>query len=204
MRVLESGTYILGREVELFERAFAAYCGVDHAVGVGSGTDALILALRAIGVGAGDEIITVSHTAVATVAAVLAVGATPVLVGCRSSVLHNRPRADRTGGEAAQQSDHCRSSLRPSRPTWMPLRRSHGGIGFASSRIALRRRAPISRGRRVGGIGDIGCFSFYPTKNLGAIGDGGMVVTGDHELASRFVGSANMAGMKLATRTRSE
>src|SRR5262249_54498689 len=79
-RVLESGNYILGAEVEAFERDFAEFCGSGHAVGVGSGTDALILALRAFGVGPGDEVITVSHTALATVAAVLACGAVPVLV----------------------------------------------------------------------------------------------------------------------------
>ena len=79
-RVLEGGTYVLGEEVESFERTFADYCGVANGVGVGSGTDALILALRALGIGPGDEVITVSHTAVATVAAVLASGATPVLV----------------------------------------------------------------------------------------------------------------------------
>ena len=79
-KVLESGAYVLGQEVAAFERAFADFCGAGHAVGVGSGTDALILALKALGIGHGDEVITVSHTAVATVAAVLAVGAIPVLV----------------------------------------------------------------------------------------------------------------------------
>src|SRR5215472_5560326 len=79
-RVLESGTYILGAEVESFESAFADFCGGGHAIGVASGTDALILALKAIGVGPGDEVITVSHTAVATVAAILAVGGTPILI----------------------------------------------------------------------------------------------------------------------------
>ena len=78
--MLDSGNYILGAEVEAFESAFAAYCGAGHGVGVASGTDALILALKALGIGPGDEVITVSHTAVATVAAILAVGATPVLV----------------------------------------------------------------------------------------------------------------------------
>src|SRR5262249_47019384 len=92
-RVLNSGTYILGAEVEAFEGAFADYCGGGHGIGVASGTDALIVALRALGVGPGDEVITVAHTAVATVAAVIAVGATPVLVDVEEVYLTLDPAA---------------------------------------------------------------------------------------------------------------
>jgi dTDP-4-amino-4,6-dideoxygalactose transaminase len=93
LRVLESGEYILGGEVAAFERAFAAYCGGGHAVGVGSGTDALVLALKALGIGPGDEVITVSHTAVATVAAILAAGATPALIDVEETYMTLDPNA---------------------------------------------------------------------------------------------------------------
>ncbi len=184
-RVLDSGGYVLGAEVEAFERAFAAYCGVAHAVGVGSGTDALILALRALDIGAGDEVVTVSHTAVATVAAVLAVGATPVLVDVEPDFYTLDPArlapavtprskaviAVHLYGQAADMAAIGR------------IARAHGLPVIEDCAQAVGARFGE---RRVGAIGDIGCFSFYPTKNLGAIGDGGMVVTGDAELAAKL------------------
>jgi dTDP-4-amino-4,6-dideoxygalactose transaminase len=183
-RVLESKSYILGQEVETFERAFADYCGMAHGVGVGSGTDALILALRALGIGAGDEVITVSHTAVATVAAILACGATPVLVDVDPTYY----TIDPAGMEAAITS----------RSKAIVAVHLYGQPADMDAIAAISRRRGLRivedcaqasgsryRGRRVGGLGDIACFSFYPTKNLGAIGDGGMVVTADEALASR-------------------
>ena len=175
-RVLESGDYILGEEVKSFERAFADYCGVAHAVGVGSGTDALILALRALGIGAGDEVITVSHTAVATVAAILACGATPVLVDVDPAYYTIDPariEAAITPRSKAIIAVHLygqpadMDAIVGDRAAARDLRIVEDCAQAAGSRY---------RGRRVGGLGDIGCFSFYPTKNLGAIGDGGMVV----------------------------
>jgi dTDP-4-amino-4,6-dideoxygalactose transaminase len=183
-RVLESNSYILGQEVETFERAFGDYCGMAHGVGVGSGTDALILALRALGIGAGDEVITVSHTAVATVAAILACGATPVLVDVDPTYY----TIDPAGMEAAITS----------RSKAIVAVHLYGQPADMDAIAAISRRRGLRivedcaqasgsryRGRRVGGLGDIACFSFYPTKNLGAIGDGGMVVTADEALASR-------------------
>jgi dTDP-4-amino-4,6-dideoxygalactose transaminase len=183
-RVLESGSYILGEEVESFERAFAEYCGVTHAVGVGSGTDALILALKALGIGPGDEVITVSHTAVATVAAVLACGATPVLVDVDPVYYTIDPaRID--------------AAITP-RSTAIVAVHIYGQPAEMDAIAAIGRRRGLHivedcaqaagaryRGRPVGGFGDVGCFSFYPTKNLGAIGDGGMVTTTDAALAER-------------------
>jgi dTDP-4-amino-4,6-dideoxygalactose transaminase len=183
-RVLESGTYILGAEVEAFETAFAEYCGARHAIGVASGTDALILALKALGVGPGDEVITVSHTALATVAAILAVGATPVLVDVDEGYLTINPAAlDRaaTSRSKAVIAVHLYGQAADLDPI----------VSFARERklFVIEDCAQACggrhRGKRLGGIGDIGCFSFYPTKNLGAIGDGGIVLSRDSKIAER-------------------
>lgn len=182
-RVLENGSYILGEEVKSFERAFADYCGAAHAVGVGSGTDALILALKALGVGPGDEVITVSHTAVATVAAVLACGAVPVLVDVDPAHYTIDPA-------------RIEAAITPRGKAIVAVHiYGHPADMDAITAIGRRRRLQVVedcaqavgaryRRRRVGSLGDIACFSFYPTKNLGAIGDGGMVITGNADLAS--------------------
>ena len=183
-RVLDSGTYILGEEVESFERAFADYCGVAHAVGVASGTDALILALKALGVGRGDEVITVSHTAVATVAAVLACGATPVLIDVHPAYYTIDPArieeaitrrckaiiAVHLYGQAADIDAIAEIARR-----W----------GLRIVEDCAQAAGAHYRGRIVGSLGDMACFSFYPTKNLGGIGDGGMVIATNAEWASR-------------------
>jgi dTDP-4-amino-4,6-dideoxygalactose transaminase len=186
-RVLDGGVYILGQEVEAFERAFADFIGVAHAVGVASGTDAIELALRACGIGSGDLVFTVSHTAVATVAAIERAGATPVLMDVQPGTytmapgelarmlqikLHGRPAAVlpvHLYGQPAELS------------ALAEIARAHGLRlieDCAQSHGALYRRMPT------GSFGDLACFSFYPTKNLGALGDGGMVVTGDAALAT--------------------
>ena len=183
-RVLEGGTYVLGEEVESFERTFADYCGVANGVGVGSGTDALILALRALEIGPGDEVITVSHTAVATVAAVLASGATPVLVDVDPiyyTIDPSRIEAAITPRSKAIVVVHIYGQPAEMDSIVAIGRGNHLRIVEDCAQAAGARY----RGRRVGNLGDVACFSFYPTKNLGAVGDGGMVVTGDPELASR-------------------
>jgi len=183
-RVLNSGTYILGAEVEAFESTFAEYCGGGHGVGVGSGTDALILALKALDIGPGDEVITVSHTAVATVAAILAVGATPVLVDVDEAYFTLDPAAlDRaaTPRSKAVIAVHLCGQAADLDPI----------LGFARQRnLALIEDCAQAcggryRGKRLGSIGDIGCFSFYPTKNLGAIGDGGLVFSVEEKIVRR-------------------
>jgi len=184
-RVLERGQYILGPEVDAFEAAFAGYCGVGHAVGVNSGTDALTLALRAFDIGPGDEVITVSHTALATLAAILATGATPVLVDVEPGYWTLDPAA-------------LTASISPKTRAIVPVHlygqpaEMNGILEVAASRglVVIEDCAQAAgaeyRGRRVGSLGDAGCFSFYPTKNLGAIGDGGAVVTRHAAVADRL------------------
>lgn len=183
-RVLESGWYILGQEVTAFENEFAAYIGVRFGIGVGSGTEALHLALLACGIGAGDEVITVSHTAVATVAAIELCGATLVLVDIDlntytidpnqiESVITQRTKAIipvHLYGHPADMDSIM--GLAHHYHLWVieDCAQSHGAS---------------YKGRKTGAWGHIAAFSFYPTKNLGAIGDGGMVVTDDPKLAER-------------------
>jgi dTDP-3-amino-3,4,6-trideoxy-alpha-D-glucose transaminase len=183
-RVLEAGQYMLGSEVSAFESSFASYCGVDHAVGVNSGTDALVLTLRGLGIGAGDEVITVSHTALATVAAVLATGATPVLVDVEPDYWTMQ-----TAGLERAITARTRAVIpvhlygQPSDLSGiLAIARTHGL--FVIEDCAQAAGADY-KGQRVGSFGDAACFSFYPTKNLGAIGDGGAIVTRDAAFAER-------------------
>lgn len=183
-RVLEVGNYIHGPEVKAFEKSFANYCGIGHAVGVNSGTDALILALRAMNIGAGDEVITVSHTALATVAAIIASGATPVLVDIEQAYYTLDPECFRraiTSKTKAVIPVHIYGQP-ADMDAIMAIAREHNLLVIEDCAQAT---GAIYKGMRVGSMGDAGCFSFYPTKNLGAIGDGGMVVTNNAELAQR-------------------
>ena len=185
--VLEGGSYILGREVGSFERAFADFVGVSHAVGCASGTDAIELALRACNIGAGDLVFTVSHTAVATVAAVERVGAMAVLVdvepGTYTMSPHELSRALQkpyAGRPAAVLPVHLYGQ--PAElSTLCDLARANGLYLIED---CAQSHGAVYRGRPTGSFGDIGCFSFYPTKNLGALGDGGMAVTKDPALAA--------------------
>ena len=182
--VLASGRYILGAEVKAFEAEFAAYCGVSHGVGVGSGTEALHLALRSCGIGAGDEVITVSHTAVATVSAVDLAGSAPVLVDIEPGFMTIDPDAveavitSRTKALIVVHLYGQPAAL----DRLMPIARKHG---LKVIEDCAQSHGATSGGKQVGSIGDVGCFSFYPTKNLGAIGDGGMVVTNNDSIAAR-------------------
>lgn len=185
-RVLESGWYILGSEVTAFEREFAAYLGVKQAVGVASGTDALSLALRACSVGSGDFVLTVSHTAVATAAAIGLCGATPVFVDIGPDEYTMDP--DRLEDSIKGFSGGHLKAVVPVHLYGHPV--DMGAIAGVARRYDLRviedcaqSHGATFRGRRTGTLGDIGAFSFYPTKNLGALGDGGMVVTDDPDLA---------------------
>lgn len=183
-RVLESGWYILGQEVRAFEEEFAAYLGVAYAIGVGSGTEAIHLALAACGIGPGDEVITVSHTAVATVAAISQTGATPVLVDIEPRYytldpdLLEKAITPRTKAIVPVHLYGQAADL----PAILNLAQKHGLKVIEDCAQAHGARY---QGRRLGSWGDLACFSFYPTKNLGALGDGGMVVTGDPELAKK-------------------
>jgi dTDP-4-amino-4,6-dideoxygalactose transaminase len=179
-RVLGSGWYILGREVEAFEREFAAYCGVKHAVGCASGTEAIALALMAIGVGPGDEVVTVANTAVPTVSAISMTGANPVFVdiddyflmdpGRLGSVITERTKAIMPVHLYGQMAD-MDAILDVARKRNVPVIED-----------AAQAHGAEFKGKRAGSRGTLGCFSFYPTKNLGCYGDGGAVTTDDSRL----------------------
>ncbi len=180
-RMLLGGHYILGEEVGAFEAQFAAYLGARHVRGVNTGTDALILALLALGVGVGDEVITQANTFNATVTAIRAVGATPVLVDAD----------DHAFAISLEQledavTERCRAIIpvhlygkpAPMQPI-LELARSRG---IAIVEDAAQAHGARLNGVRVGTLGDLGCFSFHPSKNLSAAGDGGAVATNDPDL----------------------
>jgi dTDP-4-amino-4,6-dideoxygalactose transaminase len=187
--VLDGGEYILGREVEAFEREFAAYLGVANAIGVASGTDALHLALRACGVGPRDEVVTVSHTAVATVAAIELAGAAPVLVDidpatftidCNS--LEDLLRKRRDARLKAIVPVHLYGHP-ANMPVVMELAVRHG---LRVIEDCAQSHGAVIHGRKTGAWGHMAAFSFYPTKNLGALGDGGALTSNDPALADRL------------------
>ena len=176
--VLASGRFALGPEVAAFEQEFAAYCGADHGIGVSSGTSALHLALLAAGVGPGDEVITVPFTFIATVAAIRYVGATPVFVDVdpRTCTMN----VDQVAGAITSRTKavipvHLYGQPADMDPLLALARRRH----LTVVEDAAQAHGAEYRGGRVGGLGDLGCFSFYPGKNLGAYGEGGLVVTND-------------------------
>jgi dTDP-3-amino-3,4,6-trideoxy-alpha-D-glucose transaminase len=184
-RVLDSGWYLLGPELEGFERAFASYCGVRHCVGVGSGLSAIELTLRAAGVGAGDEVIVPAYTWVATWLAVSAVGAEPVGVDVERTTYNLDPsliEAAITPRTAAIVPVHMRGE-----PADMDAVRKIGAErGLLVLEDAAQAHGARYRGERAGSLGDAAAFSFYPAKNLGGLGDGGAVVTDDEELAEKL------------------
>jgi dTDP-4-amino-4,6-dideoxygalactose transaminase len=184
LRVIRSGWYVLGREVEAFETAFAEYCDVRHAVGVSNGLDALHLVLRALGVGEGDEVIVPSNTFIASWLAVSYCGARPVPVEPRIGGFDIDPAA-------------IEAKIGPRTRAIMPVH-LYGAPADMSAigEIAAAHGLPVVEdaaqahgarhlGRRVGGLGTAAAFSFYPGKNLGALGDGGAVTTNDADLAER-------------------
>jgi len=191
-QTLDSGWYILGRQVTEFEREFAGYLGAKRCVGVANGTDALHLALRAVGVGAGDAVITVAHTAVASVASIETAGALPLLVDIDPAAFTISPDAV----EDAVKNHRDRLNIKAIMPVHLY---GHPADMLAICDIARRydlkvvedcaqaHGAVIHRmgGLKAGVFGDAAAFSFYPTKNLGALGDGGAVVTNDHDIAER-------------------
>lgn len=182
--VLNSGNYILGHEVTGFESEFASYLNSNYCIGVNSGTDALLIALKALGIGLGDEVILPSHTAVATAAAVVACGATPVFAEVSTSSMTIEPAS-----VASLISKRTRAVI------------AVHLYGFPCELDDLKQICKDSdlfliedcaqahgaeyKGKKVGTIGDIGCFSFYPTKNLGAVGDGGAIVTNSPKLSEK-------------------
>jgi dTDP-4-amino-4,6-dideoxygalactose transaminase len=184
-RVLASGWYILGPEVRAFEEQFAAFCDTAHCIGVGNGTEALQLALAALGVGPGDEVVTVANAAVYETITALAVGARPVFV----DVDERSHTMDRAALERA-----ITPRTRAIVPVHLYGRMADmdaimviaGRHGLPVIEDAAQAHGATWRGRVAGSIGACGCFSFYPTKNLGALGDGGAIVTNDEALAQKL------------------
>jgi dTDP-4-amino-4,6-dideoxygalactose transaminase len=181
-RVLESSQFVLGNEVAGFEQEFAAYCGTSECIAMNSGTSALHLALLAAEVGPGDEVITVPFTFVASVAAVLYAGARPVLVDIDPKTFTLDPSAIEkaiTRRTKAILPVHLYGQSADMDPI-MEIARAHNLVVIED---AAQAHGAKYKGRPVGSIGDIGCFSFYPTKNLGAYGEGGAVTTNNPEHA---------------------
>jgi dTDP-4-amino-4,6-dideoxygalactose transaminase len=173
--------------VEVFEAAFADFVGVAHAIGVASGTDAIEIALRACGIGSGDLVFSVSHTAVATIAAIERAGATPVLVDVEPGTYTMAPhellrvlQSPPAGRPAAVLPVHIYGQ--PAELSALAEIARVSGLRLIED--CAQSHGALYRGRAVGSFGDIACFSFYPTKNLAALGDGGMVVTNDPGLAA--------------------
>jgi dTDP-3-amino-3,4,6-trideoxy-alpha-D-glucose transaminase len=189
-RVVRAGRYIGGPEVERFERAFAEYCGVGHAVGVGNGLDALTLALQAHGIGPGQSVLVPANTFIATALAVSRTGAKPVFVDVEEDTANLDPAA------AAAALRPETSAIIPvhlyGNPADMaPLRALADRHGLFLLEDAAQAHGARYRGRVCGSLGDAAAFSFYPTKNLGALGDAGMVVSDDGQLIGKVRRLAN-------------
>jgi dTDP-4-amino-4,6-dideoxygalactose transaminase len=183
--VVANADFILGKDVELFEQEFARFCNADYAVGVDSGTSALELALRAYAIGDGDEVITVSHTFIATVAAISYTGARPVLVDIDQDTYNMDPariEAAITSSTRAIVPVHLYGQACDLDPV-LEIARKHKLIVVED---ACQSHGARYKGNPVGALGDAGCFSFYPGKNLGAYGDGGIIVTNSREVSERL------------------
>jgi len=181
---LQKGWYILGEQAKLFEEEFAAYLGTRFSIGVGSGTEAIHVALAACGIGTGDEVLTVAHTAVATVAAIELTGAKAVLVDIEPQYFTLDPaKMERliTPRTKAVVLVHLYGQPADLNGV-MQIARKHN---LKVIEDCAQTHGATLDGKRLGSFGDISCFSFYPTKNLGAIGDGGAVATSNPELAER-------------------
>ena len=200
--VCETQRFVLGAEVAELERQIAAYSQSQHGIGMSSGTDALLVALMALGIGPGDEVITTPYTFFATAGVIARLGARPVFCDIDAATFNLSPAAvqefiDRhcdtsasqlvdssTGGKVrAMMPVHLYGQM-ADMDALLPIARAHGLAVIEDAAQALG--AELEDGRRAGSLGDIGCFSFFPTKNLGAFGDGGMCVTGSAELAERL------------------
>lgn len=183
-RVIDSGWYILGEEVKSFEKLWAAACGTGHGVGTGNGMDAIEIGLRAMGIGSGDEIITTPMTAFATVLAILRAGATPVLADINHETgLLDVESASRCISEKTKAIVlvHLYGQIDDMAP-WLALCELHG---IQLIEDCAQAHLAEWNGRTAGSIGTFGAYSFYPTKNLGALGDGGIIVTSDSDLADK-------------------
>jgi len=183
-RVLESGHYILGNEVFNFEKAFSEYLKVNHVVGVGNGTDALILAMKSFGIGEGDEVITTPFTAIPTISAIIATGARPVFTDIDEQTF-------------LMDIEQIPSLINAKTKAIIPVHIFGNVVNIEKLREMIPEEIPIIEdaaqahgseinGKKAGTIGDIGIFSFYPSKNLGGYGDGGAVVTNNLDIVKKI------------------
>ena len=182
LQVLSSANYILGKNVTEFEKEFAEYVGVKHAISVGNGTDALVLALKAMGIGEGDEVITTPFTFFATAESISAVGAIPVFVDVRKDTFNI---------DTSKIEDKITKNTKAIMPVHIfgqaadmdeinEIAKKHNLLVIEDACQAIGGKY---KGRNIGSLGDMACFSFFPTKNLGCAGDGGMIVTDNDDLA---------------------
>lgn len=184
-RVLESGWFILGEELKSFEKEFSEYLGVKYAVGVNSGTDALYLALLAAGVGPGDEVITVSNTFISDAYTIYQTGAKPVLIEVDEKTYNiDTKLIEKTLTKKTKAILPIHLYGYPAKmDEIMRIAQKHNLLVIED---ACQAHGSVFKGRKLGTIGDIGCFSFYPAKNLGAYGDAGAVVTDNEDLANKL------------------
>ncbi len=183
--VMQSGSYILGKNLSTLESEIASYCESEHAVGVASGTDALHLALRALDIGPGDEVITVSFTFVATVEVIALTGATPVFIEVDENTFNLAYR-------------DLEKKITPKTKAIIPVHLYGQAVDMSPILKAAKKYdlyvvedcaqaiGSTYKGKKVGSLGDMGCFSFFPTKNLGCFGDGGMITTNSNYLADKL------------------
>ena len=184
-RVLDTNGFILGGEVQALESEVADYCGTKHAVGCASGSDAVLLALMAVGVGPGDEVITTPYSFFATVSSITRLGATPVFVDIEPETYNidvNQIKERITPRTKAIEPVHLYGQC----ADMDAILAIAGEAQLAIVEDAAQAIGAEDTGRRAGSMGDLGCFSFYPSKNLGGMGDGGMITTNDDDLAARL------------------
>jgi dTDP-4-amino-4,6-dideoxygalactose transaminase len=193
--VLKSGSYILGRRLEEFEKAFSGYVGVKHGIGVNSGTDALYLAVRVLGISKGDEVLTVSHTFQPTADAIVRNGARPVFVDIDPETYVM---------DASKIEERITKRTKAIIPVHLyghpvdmdPVLEIAEENDLRVIEDACQAHGAEYKGKRVGSLGDVSCFSFYPTKNLGGYGDGGMLLTNKRELGEKFKAWRNYGQFK--------
>jgi dTDP-4-amino-4,6-dideoxygalactose transaminase len=181
-KVISEGQFILGEYLERFEREFANYCGVNYAIGVGSGTDALNFSLKALGIGQGDEVLVPCNTFIATAEAITHANANPVFVDINPKTYN----LDVTNVKLSSKVKAIIAVHLYGQPADMDaIKKFAGEQGIKVVEDACQAHGATYNGKKVGSLGDVGCFSFYPTKPLGCMGDGGMVTTNSEEIATK-------------------
>jgi dTDP-4-amino-4,6-dideoxygalactose transaminase len=184
-RVLDNSTFVLGPEVQRFEHEFAAYCGTEYCVAVNTGTAAIHLALASLGIGPGDEVITVPHTFIATAEAITAVGARPVFIDIEP-VSYTMDASLMEAAITSKTRAIIPVDLYGQVANMDPILEIANRHGIPVVEDACQAHGAEYKGRKAGSFGVAGCFSFYPGKNLGACGEGGAVTTNDADLAQRI------------------